>query len=382
VPHFQYDSINLFDDFLKGSFINKMPISAKLKKVLLFPPIQIALMRQPTYWKKGLVLTVLLVVLFIINISLGSVSIPFSKLITSLLFDQGTYSEILWQFRIPKAITCILAGSALATGGLLMQTLFRNPMAGPDVLGLTSGASLLVAIVLMLGKFHSGFSITLLQNPWSVALAASLGGALVFILIISIAKYVKDNTSLLIIGLMISAGTSSIVSVLQFTSQADDLQVFMIWSLGSVGGTGWDELGVLAIVVAVGITIGYVLIKSLNSMLLGENYAHNLNINIGRSRFWIVVATGLLTGAVTAFCGPIAFVGLAVPHLIRLILPVTNHKILIPSVIAGGASLLLLCDSLAQIPGSTQLLPLNAVTSLIGAPVVIWMVIKSKRISV
>ncbi len=327
-------------------------------------------------------MTVLLVGLFIANVSMGSVSIPFSKLVAGLFGSEGVYADILWQFRIPKALTCILAGGALAAGGLLMQTLFRNPMAGPDVLGLTSGASLLVAIVLLIGQFNLGFSEILLQSPWSVAIAASLGGALVFFLIISIARYVKDNTSLLIIGLMISAATSSIVSVLQFTSQADDLQLFLIWTLGTVGGTGWKEVSVLSIIVLMGIVIGYGLIKSLNSLLLGENYARNLNININRSRLWIVVATGLLTGGVTAFCGPIAFVGLAVPHLVRLIIPATNHKILIPAVLMGGASLLLLCDLIAQLPGSTQALPLNAVTSLIGAPIVIWMVIKSKRISV
>jgi len=340
------------------------------------------LKRQPAFWIQSLILAVLLVGLFVANVSLGSVSIPFTKLLTSLLANEGIYTDIVWQFRIPKALTCILAGSGLATGGLLMQTLFRNPMAGPDVLGLTSGASLLVAIILLAGQFNTGLSDTLFQNPWSIAIAASLGGAMVFILIISIANYVKDNTSLLIIGLMISAATSSVVSVLQFTSQADDLQIFMIWTLGSVGGTGWRELGVLAVVIGLGISIGYGLVKSLNGLLLGDNYARNLNINLGRSRFWIVVATGLLTGAVTAFCGPIAFVGLAVPHLIRLLIPITNHKILIPAVMAGGASLLLLCDILAQLPGSTQVLPLNAVTSLIGAPVVIWLVIKSKRISV
>jgi len=340
------------------------------------------LMRQVTFWKEGILLTGILIVLFISNISLGSVQIPFSKLLSGLLSEQGTYSDILWQFRIPKALTCILAGSALATAGLLMQTLFRNPMAGPDVLGLTSGASLLVAVILLMGQLNPSLGSVVFQNPWSIALAASIGGAMVFILIISIARYVKENTSLLIIGLMISAATSSIVSVLQFTSHADDLQTDMIWTLGTVGGTGWQELCVLSIVVFTGVVISYGSIKSLNSWLLGENYARSLQVNMGRSRFWIVVATGLLTGAVTAFCGPIAFVGLAVPHLVRLIIPVTNHKILIPAVMAGGASLLLLCDMLAQIPGSTQILPLNAVTSLIGAPVVIWMVIKSKRISV
>lgn len=325
----------------------------------------------------------LLFVLLMANLSIGSVQIPLSKILSSLFAaDNGLYSTILWQFRIPKALTCILAGSALATGGLLMQTLFRNPMAGPDVLGLTSGASLFVAALLLVGQFNPGFTVSLFQNPWSIALAASLGGALVFVLIIFIANSVKDNTSLLIIGLMISAATSSIVSIMQFTSQADDLQAFMIWTLGSVGNTGWKELSVLSLIIFGGLAISYALIKPLNGWLLGENYAKNLNINLDRSRFLIVIATGLLTGGVTAFCGPIAFVGLAVPHLVRLLIPVTNHKILIPAVMVGGSSLLLLCDMLAQIPGSTQVLPLNAVTSMIGAPVVIWMIIKAKRISV
>lgn len=340
-------------------------------------------MRPATFWKENIALLALLLFLLAVNLSIGSVQIPITKLLSSLFATQHElYSTILWQFRIPKALTCILAGSALATGGLLMQTLFRNPMAGPDVLGLTSGASLFVATLLLVGQFNPGFTVSLFQNPWSIALAASMGGALVFILIIFIANSVKDNTSLLIIGLMISAATSSIVSVMQFTSQADDLQAFMVWTLGSVGNTSWKELSVLSLIILGGLIISYALIKPLNGWLLGENYAKNLNINLDRSRFLIVIATGLLTGGVTAFCGPIAFVGLAVPHLVRLLVPATNHKILIPAVMVGGASLLLLCDMLAQIPGSTQVLPLNAVTSMIGAPVVIWMIIKAKRISV
>jgi iron complex transport system permease protein len=275
-----------------------------------------------------------------------------------------------------------LAGGALATGGLLMQTLFRNPLAGPDVLGLSSGASLMVAVLVFMGQANTGLSLLLFNNPWSIALGASVGSGLIFILIMAIAQYIRDNTSLLIIGLMVSAVTSSLVSVLQFIGNAEDLQTFMIWTLGNVGSTSWNELIVLAVVVSCGISIAYFSSKSLNIWLLGENYAQGLGMKVARSRFWIVVSTGLLTGAVTAFCGPIAFVGLAVPHLVRLVVPTTNHKILIPAVICGGASLLLLCDLLAQIPGSTQVLPLNAVTSLIGAPVVIWMIIKSKRIRV
>lgn len=319
------------------------------------------------------------VLLFLTNVSLGSVSIPLSEVLKGLFSKTGMASEILWQFRLPKALTCILAGGALATGGLLMQTLFRNPMAGPDVLGLTSGASLFVAVLLMASRYSGQI---LIQSPWSVAIAASLGGAMVFLLIISIARYIRDNTALLIVGLMISAATSSIVSVLQFTSQADDLQTFMIWMLGSVGSTNWSELMVLAIIVSVGLMISITLIKDLNGILLGESYALNLGINTKRARVIIVVTTGMMVGAVTAFCGPIAFVGLAVPHLVRLFMPTSDHKILLPAVMLGGATLLLLCDILAQLPGSTQILPLNAITSLIGAPVVIWMVIKAKRISV
>jgi iron complex transport system permease protein len=328
-----------------------------------------------------LILTVGLAILFLVNVSVGSVSIPIKEVIKALFTHTGTNVDILWQFRLPKAITCVLAGSALATGGLLMQTLFRNPMAGPDVLGLTSGSSLFVAMLLMAGRYGS-FAGNLIQNPWSIAIAASFGGAMVFVIIIAIARYVRDNTSLLIVGLMISAATSSIVSVLQFTSQADDLQTFMIWMLGSVGSTNWSELAVLSIIISTGIAISISLIKSLNGILLGESYALSLAINIKRARILIVITTGMMVGVVTAFCGPIAFVGLAVPHLVRLILPTSNHKTLLPAVMLGGAMLLLMCDVIAQLPGRIQVLPLNAITSLIGAPVVIWMVIKAKRISV
>jgi len=339
-------------------------------------------MTREKYWKEALILSLILILLFATDVMVGSVRIPLKELWPSFVGKSSTYADILLQFRLPKALTCVLAGGALATGGLLMQTLFRNPLAGPDVLGLSSGASLVVAILVFVSQANAELSLPFFNNPWSIALGASVGGGLVFILIIAIAHYVRDNTSLLIIGLMVSALTSSLVSVLQYLGKAEDLQTFMIWTLGNVGSTSWNELIVLSIVVLTGMAIAYFSSKSLNTWLLGENYAQGLGMNVRRSRFLIVVSTGLLTGAVTAFCGPIAFVGLAVPHLVRLIIPATNHKILIPSVICGGACLLLLCDLLAQLPGSTQILPLNAITSLIGAPVVIWMIIKSKRIRV
>lgn len=339
-------------------------------------------MSHVKYWKEGMLLSLTLIILFLTDVMVGSVSIPIDEIFLSLKGESTTVGEIIFQFRLPKALTCLLAGAGLATGGLLMQTLFRNPLAGPDVLGLSSGASLMVAILIFMSQVNAGIGLLFFNNPWSIALGASLGGGGIFILIIGIAHYIRDNTSLLIIGLMISALTSSLVSVLQYVGNAEDLQTFMIWTLGNVGSTSWNELTVLATVVVIGISIAYLSSKSLNTWLLGENYAQSLGMKIGRSRFWIVVSTGLLTGAVTAFCGPIAFVGLAVPHLVRLVITTTNHKILIPAVICGGASLLLLCDLIAQLPGGTQILPLNAVTSLIGAPVVIWMIIKSKRIRV
>jgi iron complex transport system permease protein len=316
--------------------------------------------------------------LFFANISLGSVRIPFSGILQILSGNdhQTTWSNILWQFRLPKALTCVIAGSALACSGLLMQSLFRNPLAGPDVLGLSAGASLAVALVILAGTTTM---LPLSSSPWSIALAATIGCVVVFLAIISIAQRIKDNVSLLIIGLMISAATSAFVSVLQFLSKAEDLQAFVIWTMGSVGGTDWNEIRVLALLLLVGISISIRTLKSLNAFLLGENYSQSIGINFNRSRFWVVLATSIMTGGVTAFCGPIAFVGLAVPHLVKSFFRTSDHKILIPAVMIGGASLLLLCDILAQLPGSTQLLPLNAITSFVGAPVVIWGIMKTKR---
>ena len=318
-------------------------------------------------------------VLFLLNISLGSVKIPINQILESLSGQSGdnVWNDIIWQFRLPKAITCVVAGASLATGGLLMQTLFRNPLAGPDVLGLSAGASLLVSLMIL-----SGNAIALFSGPWAISIAASIGSAGVFLLIIGIAQRLRDNVSLLIIGLMIAAVTQSIVSVLQFISKAEDLQTFMIWTLGSVGGTSWKEINVMAVIFITGGLISFASIKSLNALLLGDNYAQSVGTNLKRSRFLIVLSTSLMTGVVTAFCGPIAFVGLAVPHMVRSIIKTSNHKVLIPAVMIGGAILLLLCDMLAQLPGSTQILPLNAVTSVIGAPVVIWMILKNKKTSV
>lgn len=335
-------------------------------------------MDQKNYGLRILLLVLLLLLLFIIDVRVGSVSISLSEFFTNILSrSDSTIHTILWQFRLPKAITCVLAGAALACAGLMMQTLFRNPLAGPDVLGLSSGASLAVGIVVLLGR-----GLNFPANEWSLAIAAGVGGMLVLLIMLAIARKVRDSASLLIIGLMVAAATSSIMSVMQFVSRADDLQFYVLWTMGSVGNTSWSEIGVITFIFLLGVVISFALLKPLNSWLLGENYARSLGVNVDQSRLWIVISTGLMTGAITAFCGPISFVGLAVPHLARLLMQTPNHKILLPTVMCGGAILLLFCDFISQLMSHAQALPLNALTSLIGAPVVIWQVMKFKKISV
>jgi iron complex transport system permease protein len=328
---------------------------------------------------RWVILAVLLLSLFILNLSLGSVHIPTAE-IFKILFGQETYEpvwqEIIWNFRMTKALTCVFAGSALALGGLQMQTLFRNPLAGPDVLGLSSGASLAVSLVFMSNA--AGFRLFQIQSAWTVAIAASLGCTAVFLLMLLISRRLRDNVSLLIVGLMVGAGTSSIVSVLQYLSSADEMQIYIIWTFGSLGGLNWTEIQVLSFILIAGIILAFFNIKALNAWLLGDNYSQSMGIDLKKSRILAILSASLLTGGVTAFCGPIAFVGLAVPHLVKILINTNNHKSLLPSVIMGGAALLLACDILAQLPGSTHVLPINAITALIGAPVVIWVIVRNK----
>jgi iron complex transport system permease protein len=319
------------------------------------------------------------VVLFVIDLSLGSVDIPMSEIFKILFADgseQKIWTEIVWDFRMTKALTCVLAGSALALGGLQMQTLFRNPLAGPDVLGLTSGASLAVALIFMSNA--AGITLFAFQSPWAIAIAASSGCVVVFLIMLAVSTRLQDNVSLLIVGLMVGAGTSSLVSVLQYLSKAEEIQVYMLWTFGSLGGLNWMEIQVLGFVLFMGILLAFLNTKSLNAWLLGDLYAKSLGINLKTSRFYSILSASILTGGVTAFCGPLAFIGLAVPHLVKLLIDTTNHKTLIPAVLLGGSALLLFCDILAQVPGSSQVLPINAITALFGAPVVIWVIIRNK----
>lgn len=333
--------------------------------------------------KRWIVLPFLLLILFIVNLSLGSVGIPFREIITIVTGKSSSnpvWTDIVWDFRMTKALTCILAGSALSIAGLQMQTLFRNALAGPDVLGLSSGASLAVSLIFM--SQASGFEVLSSPSPWTIVVAASIGCGSVFLIVLGISHRLNDNTSLLIIGLMIGATTSSIVSVLQFLSKAEDQQSFLLWTFGSLGGLNWTEIQVLALILVLGAAIAFFSMKSLNAWLLGDNYAKSIGVNTRKSRVLVILSASILTGAVTAFCGPIAFVGLAVPHLTKLLIKTHNHRILIPAVMVAGATLMLFCDIIAQLPGSTYVLPINAITALIGAPVVISIIMKAKRISI
>lgn len=326
------------------------------------------------------ILLLALLVLFVANLSMGSVSIPFTEIIGIVLTGESANSvwvDIVQDFRLTKGLTAILAGAALATAGLQMQTLFRNALAGPDVLGLSSGASLAVALIFM--SPSAGIPLLSTPNPLLVSMAASIGCATILVVMLLVARKIQDHVSLLIVGLMVGAATSSIVSVLQYVSKAEEMQVYILWTFGSLGGLNWLEIQILAIVLLAGGTLAFMEIKSLNAWLLGDHYARSLGINVESSRIVIILSASILTGAVTAFCGPIAFVGLAVPHLTRLVINSHNHKTLIPAVMAGGAILLLFCDTVSQLPGSTYVLPVNALTALIGAPVVIWIVIRNKK---
>lgn len=337
---------------------------------------------QARYRISLLILLFLTVAAWLLNISLGSVDIPFREVIAALFTSEGSkesWQYIIMDYRLPKAFTSVLAGSGLAVSGMLMQTMFRNPLAGPYVLGLSSGASLGVALVLMGVSIFGGAAASIIFSGWGLVIASSLGSLLVLMAVILASLRLKDTMAILIIGLMFASLTSAVVSVLAYFSPAAQLQQYVFWSYGSVGDLSWSELAILSIFWLTGILLAIFSIKNLNSLLLGEQYAKSLGMNIGRNRTILIVSTSLLAGSITAFAGPIAFVGLAVPHLVRQVVPVNDHRILLPAVILGGALLMLLCDILAQLPGSEFTLPINAITSLVGAPVVIWLLVRKRK---
>ncbi|WP_240472317.1 FecCD family ABC transporter permease [Mangrovimonas xylaniphaga] len=326
-------------------------------------------------------LVLLLAICFVVNITLGSVSIPLKEIFNSLFgnIENQSWQYIILNFRLPKAITAILVGSGLGISGLLMQTLFRNPLAGPFVLGISSGASLGVALVILGAGTFGGFLSTFLISKWSVVIAASLGSLLVLLAVLAMSVKVRDTMAILIIGLMFGSITAAVVSVLSYFSSAEKLQQYVFWGFGSLGNLSWNELLVFFCIYALGLLLSVTSIKALNTLLLGENYAKSLGLNIKQSRLVIIFATSLLAGTITAFAGPIAFIGLAIPHMVRQVFNTSNHKILLPAVFLLGAIIMLICDSIAQLPHSDFSLPINAITSLIGAPVVIWLLVRKRK---
>ncbi|MEM9685658.1 MAG: iron ABC transporter permease [Bacteroidota bacterium] len=335
-----------------------------------------------TYYTPFLLLTVLLVCCFFINISLGSVAIPVGEVLTVLFggdTERTSWTYIVLNYRLPKALTAVLTGSGLALSGLLMQTLFRNPLAGPFVLGISSGASLGVALLIM-GSAVLGplFALTVVNNI-SLAVAASLGSFLVLLVVVIVAGSIRDTMAILIIGLMFGSITAAVVSVLSFFSKSEELQRYIFWSMGSLGNLSWHQLLLLVLIFLMGLGLSIRSLKALNSLLLGEHYAKSMGVHLKRARYVIIIATSLLAGSITSFAGPIAFVGLAVPHLTKQVFNTTNHKVLLPAVLLYGAVLMLVCDTVAQLPFSEFTLPINAITSIVGAPVVIWLLVRKRK---
>ena len=328
-------------------------------------------------------MTLSLLLLLLINISLGSVSIPIKDVFNSLTGDntsKETWDYIIVNYRLPKAVTAILVGMGLSISGLLMQTLFRNPLAGPDVLGLSSGASLGVAIIVMGSTFLPTGLASILLSSYGIVLASSLGSFLVLLAVLTVSQRLRDTMAILIVGLMFASITSAIVGTLTYFSTAEQLQKFTFWSMGNLGNLSWSSIVILFTCVFIGLLLSLVSIKPLNALLLGENYARSLGMNYKRTRLIIIFATSILAGSITAYVGPIAFIGLAVPHIAKLVFQTSSHTILFWSTLLLGSIIMLICDSISQLPGSDLMLPINAVTSIFGAPIVIWLLIRKRTL--
>lgn len=328
-------------------------------------------------------LSLLLLLTLLLNISSGQVNIPMKEVFQSLFggnASKDTWEYIIVNFRLPKAITAVLVGIGLSISGLLMQTLFRNPLAGPYVLGLSSGSSLGVAFVILGASALPAYLSQFLLSQYGIILASCIGSLLVLFLILIVSQQLKDTMSILIVGLMFSSFTSAIVSVFTYFSSAEQLQKYTFWSMGSIGNLSWENIMLLTTAVFFGLLLSLLSLKPLDALLLGENYAKSMGLNIQKARYIIIIATSILAGSITAFAGPIAFVGLAVPHLAKLSFKTSNHKILFFGTVLIGAIIMLFCDMVSQMPGFDFTLPINAITSIIGAPVVIWLIVRKKSI--
>ncbi|KQB40140.1 Vitamin B12 ABC transporter, permease component BtuC [Flavobacterium daejeonense] len=323
-----------------------------------------------------------LLFLFFINISLGSITIPFKEVYHSLIGEhasKSTWEYIIMDYRLPKAITVILVGIGLSISGLLMQTLFRNPLAGPYVLGLSSGASLGVAFVILGAGLLPAFLQEIVLSSYGIVLASTIGSSAVLLAVLLVSVRLRDTMSILIVGLMFGSLSTAIVGTLSFFSTAEQLQKFTFWSLGNLGNLSWTAISILSVCVLLGLLLSLFSIKALNALLLGENYARSLGLNYNKARLVIIFATSILAGSITAFAGPIAFIGLAVPHIAKLLFQTSNHTILFWSTLLLGAIIMLICDTISQVPGGEITLPINAVTSIFGAPIVIWLLLRKQK---
>ena len=333
-------------------------------------------------WKYGVALAGLAVLLLLANLLVGSVRIPPAEVLYMLAGGEAvreSWRFILWESRLPQALTALLCGSGLAVCGLLLQTAFKNPLAGPDILGINSGASLGVALVMLLlgGNVSAGaFS---LSGFLSVLAGAFVGAMAVMALVLFFSTIIKSSVMLLITGIMIGYMASSAISLLNFFATAEGVQSYLVWGMGNFGGVSMQQMPGFAAVVLLGLAGALLLIKPLNALLLGERYAENLGVNIRRVRNWLLLVTGLLSAITTAFCGPIAFIGLAVPHVARMVLGTANHRSLLPVTILCGGVVALLCNLLCVLPGEWGIIPLNAVTPIVGAPVIIYVIVRQRK---
>lgn len=326
-------------------------------------------------------LGLLLVVFFVLDLLLGSVSIPWLDVVKSLFgkSDNLVWNTIVQDFRLPKSVTAVMAGAALSVSGLQMQTTFRNPLAGPYVLGISAGASLGVAIM-VLGVASVGMaSLSGLATSLGLAGAAILGAIVVLLVVLAVSVRVKDIMTILILGMMFGSGATALVSVLQFFSSESMLKAFVIWTMGSLSSVAGMQLQVFAIIMLVGLVLSLISTRLLNVMLLGDSYAKGVGLNLTLARVLVFSSTSLLAGGVTAFCGPIGFIGIAVPHVARMVFKTANHAVLIPGVILLGSVAMLFADIVSQLPGFEVTLPINSVTALLGIPIVIYVVIKNQR---
>lgn len=341
------------------------------------------------YSASFILLTLLIVVLFVLNLLLGTVSIPVRDVL-SILFSpsalnldsstQAVWSNIIWSSRVPQALTALMAGAGLAVSGLQMQTVFRNPLAGPSVLGISNGASLGVALVVLMSGSLGGMALSRLGYLGDVAMsvAAIVGALAVMGLIVWVAQRVQGNVTLLIIGVLIGYMANAIIGVLKFFSNEEDIKAYVVWGLGSFARVSGDQMVLFVVLMAILLPLSMLLVKTMNLLLLGDAYAQNLGLNLQRARTLVILSSGVLVAIVTAYCGPIMFIGLAVPHLARAMFRTSDHRILMPATLLAGGVLALLCNLIARMPGFEGALPVNSVTALVGAPVIATVLFKRK----